>query len=346
MAAGGRRRRRDVHADDVGLDRAAEDRPARRRPASTRSPIGRPSSSRSSRAPSSPTTPRSTSTCACSTSGPRSSTAAASRSSTRTGPRRARTSPTWSTTTQVNVLQAVPMLYRLLIDVNREDGRTFPSVRHVITTGDKIPAELAGRAARPVPRARFYNVYGCTETNDSLVHEFLGLADGNVPTNIPVGQPIPGVTARVQNEDGTPLEGTGTGELLVWTPFQTRGYLKAALNEGKFVSVDDGRRPYLLQDRRHRPPPRRRDADARGPRRLLRQGPRRARLDAGRRAGDPGAPRGRRGGGHRRARRARRRQAARRRAPRARREAQQPACSASTAPPGWPAPRCRRRFRS
>ena len=28
-------------------------------------------------------------------------------------------------TTGVNVLQAVPMLYRLLIDVNREDGRTF-----------------------------------------------------------------------------------------------------------------------------------------------------------------------------------------------------------------------------
>jgi len=41
--------------------------------------------------------------------------------------------------TGVNVLQAVPMLYRLLLDVHREDGRTFESVRHVITTGDKIP---------------------------------------------------------------------------------------------------------------------------------------------------------------------------------------------------------------
>jgi acyl-coenzyme A synthetase/AMP-(fatty) acid ligase len=141
---------------------------------------------------------------------------------------------------QVNVLQAVPMLYRLLIDVNREDGRTFPSVRHVITTGDKIPATSLAELPKLFPNARFYNVYGCTETNDSLVHEFLKLAEGNVPTNVPVGQPIPGVTARVQTEDGTALEGTGTGELMVWTPFQTRGYLKAALNEGKFVSVDDG----------------------------------------------------------------------------------------------------------
>ena len=156
---------------------------------------------------------------------------------------------------QVNVLQAVPMLYRLLIDVNREDGRTFPSVRHVITTGDKIPPSSLAELPKLFPGARFYNVYGCTETNDSLVHEFLGLADGNVPSNIPVGQPIPGVIARVQTEDGTPLEGTGTGELMVWTPFQTRGYLKSSLNEGRFVAVEDdnGRTYYKSGDivRRH-----------------------------------------------------------------------------------------------
>jgi len=143
------------------------------------------------------------------------------------------------TENKVNVLQAVPMLYRLLVDVNREDGRTFPSVRHAITTGDKIPATTLAALPSLFPNARFYNVYGCTETNDSLIHEFVGLADGNVPSNIPVGQPLPGVTARVQTDDGEALEGPGTGELLVWTPFQTRGYLKAALNEDRFVSGPD-----------------------------------------------------------------------------------------------------------
>ncbi|MGN6867348.1 MAG: AMP-binding protein [Solirubrobacteraceae bacterium] len=156
---------------------------------------------------------------------------------------------------QVNVLQAVPMLYRLLIDVNREDGRTFPSVTHVITTGDKIPATSLAELPKLFPNARFFNIYGCTETNDSLVHEFLGLAEGNVPSNVPVGQPIPGVIARLQQEDGTALEGTGTGEFMVWTPFQTRGYLKSSLNEGKFVTLEDdnGRTYYKSGDivRRH-----------------------------------------------------------------------------------------------
>ena len=203
---------------------------------------------------------------------------------------------------QVNVLQAVPMLYRLLIDVNREDGRTFPSVKHVITTGDKIPASSLAELPTLFPSARFYNIYGCTETNDSLIHEFLGLAEGNVPSNVPVGQPIPGVIARVQQEDGSALEGAGTGEFMVWTPFQTRGYLKSSLNEGKFVSARGRWRAHLLQVGRHRPPPRGRNADARGPRRLLRKGPRRAGLHPGRRAGHPGAPGGGRGRGDRGAR--------------------------------------------
>ena len=135
---------------------------------------------------------------------------------------------------EVHVLQAVPMLYRLLIDT----GRSFPSVRHALTTGDKIPPSSLSQLPALFPNGRFFNIYGCTETNDSYVHEFKGLADGDVPENVPIGKPIPGVETRIVTEDGTPLEGAGTGELMVHTPFQTRGYLHAELNEGRFVTVD------------------------------------------------------------------------------------------------------------
>jgi acyl-coenzyme A synthetase/AMP-(fatty) acid ligase len=144
------------------------------------------------------------------------------------------------TANEVNVLQAVPMLYRLLIDVSRERGITFPSVKHVITTGDKIPATSLEALPGLFPNARFYNIYGCTETNDSLIHEFLGLAEGDVPTNVPVGQPLPGVRTLIKTEDDAFLEGSGKGELLVSTPFQTRGYLNAELNPERFVPQADG----------------------------------------------------------------------------------------------------------
>jgi acyl-coenzyme A synthetase/AMP-(fatty) acid ligase len=107
-------------------------------------------------------------------------------------------------------------------------------VKHVITTGDKIPPSTLEALPELFPNARFYNIYGCTETNDSFIHEFEGLADGDVPSNVPIGKPLPGVKTLILTEDGPALEGTGTGELLVWTPFQTRGYLNTSLNPEKF----------------------------------------------------------------------------------------------------------------
>jgi acyl-coenzyme A synthetase/AMP-(fatty) acid ligase len=135
----------------------------------------------------------------------------------------------------VTVVQAVPMLYRLLVDVNREeDGRDFPDVRYALTTGDKMPASTVTEVPNLFPNARLFNVYGCTETNDSLVHEVDLSAEA--PAQLPVGQPIDGVTALlVDPESGGFVEGEGTGEFVVRTPFQTRGYLKASLNEDRFV---------------------------------------------------------------------------------------------------------------
>lgn len=142
---------------------------------------------------------------------------------------------------EINVLQAVPMLYRLLIDHHREEGTTYPSVRHVMATGDKTPASTLAELPTLFPNARFFNIYGCTETNDSFVHEFTGLAEGEVPTAVPIGRPIAGVTALVKEPDGGDLEGPGTGELMVRTPFQTAGYLKTELNEGRFIpALEDG----------------------------------------------------------------------------------------------------------
>jgi acyl-coenzyme A synthetase/AMP-(fatty) acid ligase len=145
---------------------------------------------------------------------------------------------------EVDVVQAVPMLYRLLIDETSESGQRFPSVKHVITTGDKIPPSSLSQLPELFPNARIYNVYGCTETNDSMMHQFEGLSpEGGLSPSfkVPIGKPIQGVEARIEGEDGNPLEGAGTGELLVRTPFQTRGYLTVSRNEGTFVSrTDDG----------------------------------------------------------------------------------------------------------
>lgn len=86
-------------------------------------------------------------------------------------------------TERVGIVQSVPMLYRLLADAQEDP---FPHVKYVIVTGDRIQPRLLAQLPRLFPAARVYNVYGCTETNDSFLHEYSGEAE------LPIGRPLPG----------------------------------------------------------------------------------------------------------------------------------------------------------
>ena len=155
---------------------------------------------------------------------------------------------------RVEVVQSVPMLYRLLADAAGETP--FASVRKVIVTGDKIQPRLLGELPTLFPRAGIYNLYGCTETNDSFLFEVGGRfhRESDPAADLPIGHPLPGVDAVVLAEDGTVVEGPGMGELLVHTPFQTNGYLVAVNGPDRFVPLDangsngDGRRYFRSGD--------------------------------------------------------------------------------------------------
>ncbi|MET9887865.1 AMP-binding protein [Streptomyces sp. NPDC006430] len=136
------------------------------------------------------------------------------------------------------VVQAVPLFYRLLTDAARESGATVPGVRHALFTGDALPAPLRAGLPTLLPGARLYNLYGCTETNDSFLYELTGAEDPALP--LPLGSPLPGVGALLVGADGTVVEGPGTGELYVTTPFQTEGYLGAAAGSAAFVDHPAG----------------------------------------------------------------------------------------------------------
>ncbi|WP_215543474.1 AMP-binding protein [Amycolatopsis sp. CA-230715] len=135
---------------------------------------------------------------------------------------------------RVHLVQAVPMCFQLLLESTAGPHR---AVRHVISTGDVLPPRNAHRLRGLFPGARLYNLYGCTETNDSFLHHIDG-ARQDAP--IPLGRPIDGVSALLVDANGAVVEGEGVGELLVNTPFQAPGYLDAALTERAFVPHPEG----------------------------------------------------------------------------------------------------------
>lgn len=135
------------------------------------------------------------------------------------------------TATEPHVVQAVPMMFRILA---ASPGESYYSVRHVLLTGDHTPRPLREALPPLFPRATFHNVYGCTETNDSFLYSFDAETAARLDT-LPLGRPLPGVRALVIS-GGRTLEGAGTGELWVSTPFQSSGYLQEEGPGGRFVT--------------------------------------------------------------------------------------------------------------
>ncbi|MBD0675717.1 AMP-binding protein [Streptomyces sp. CBMA156] len=134
----------------------------------------------------------------------------------------------------VQLVQAVPMFYQLLVGATAENGRRLDTVEHVVFTGDSLPARCLAELPRLFPGARLHNVYGCTETNDSFLHEVDGTEPADGP--VPIGRPLPGVHAVIVGADGGIVTGPGTGELHVATPFQTDGYLDRAQDADRFAT--------------------------------------------------------------------------------------------------------------
>ncbi|MET9961905.1 AMP-binding protein [Streptomyces sp. NPDC006326] len=150
---------------------------------------------------------------------------------------------------EVTFVQGVPLLYRLLTGAEAgagsdtgagtagAPGTVYGQARTVVFTGEAMPPELLRQTGKAFPSARFHNVFGCTETNDSFLHE---LDPATAGAGVPIGRPLPGVRALLLDDEGRVIEGPGTGELLVTTPFQTTGYLERARSQGVFVPAPDG----------------------------------------------------------------------------------------------------------
>jgi len=138
---------------------------------------------------------------------------------------------------RVHVIQGVPLLFSLLLDAADAHRCDLPTVTHAILTGDAASRSLLARLPGPLTGSRLYNVYGCTETNDSFAHVLDPRREAENGT-VPLGSPLPGVSALIVR-DGRVLDGPGSGELWVSTPFQARGYLGPRAGDDGFAPRPD-----------------------------------------------------------------------------------------------------------
>jgi len=136
---------------------------------------------------------------------------------------------------QIDCLKIVPSHLAALVAGARNPSLILPAQRLVLG-GEASSARWAQMLGRLRPGLRVFNHYGPTETTIGvLTNELAPDWTGDVD-RIPLGRPLPDVTARVLDEHGAPTSPGTAGELYIGGGQVARGYLgQPALTAQRFL---------------------------------------------------------------------------------------------------------------
>ncbi|UWQ12776.1 AMP-binding protein (plasmid) [Aliiroseovarius crassostreae] len=143
---------------------------------------------------------------------------------------------------KVTIWHSAPSALKLLAETAATT--VFPDLRCVLFAGEPMPDKTLQRLFHLFPNARFINIYGCTETNDTFFYDVPRHA---TPSPLPLGAPLPYVDYLIIDPAGIPLTGPCEGELWVRCPTMMRGYGNAALTARAMVH-HKGRRYFRSGD--------------------------------------------------------------------------------------------------
>ena len=123
----------------------------------------------------------------------------------------------------INVWYSVPSALVLMLDDGGLAERGAPSLRTVFFAGEVFPMKHLRRAMAALPQARFWNLFGPTETNVCLAYE-VATSPPPEALAIPIGRPSCGDTAAILDPEGRPVPDGEVGELIVDGPTVMLGY--------------------------------------------------------------------------------------------------------------------------
>ncbi|OQD53808.1 hypothetical protein BM536_026515 [Streptomyces phaeoluteigriseus] len=160
----------------------------------------------------------------------------------------------------ITVLEVVPSLLRAAVD-DWDSGAARPrlaSLRHLVVTGEALPADLCRRWFAHFPGVPLVNAYGPTEASDDVTHAFIRSEADLGDVHTPIGSAIRNTRLYVLGDGLRPVPVGAPGELYVGGVGVGRGYLDdprrtSAVFVADPFATEPGARMYRTGDRvRHR----------------------------------------------------------------------------------------------
>jgi L-proline---[L-prolyl-carrier protein] ligase len=130
----------------------------------------------------------------------------------------------WIQAREISVWYSVPSALTILVRYGDLERSYFEGLRLVLFAGEVFPVHYLRDLMRLVPEARFFNLFGPTETNVCTYHEVGQIPAPDDPP-VPIGQSCANTRCRVVDESGGVLTDVGAeGELVVTGSIVAQGY--------------------------------------------------------------------------------------------------------------------------
>jgi amino acid adenylation domain-containing protein len=153
----------------------------------------------------------------------------------------------WVNGHAITLWQSVPSVLGLMAQA----AIKMPGVRQVLFAGERMPHARLLSLHAIFPQATFYNIYGCTETNNTFMYT-VPARQADIPDPLPIGRALPATHYRILDQQMTTVASGDSGVLWVNTPTLMRGYLDTEHTADviKTMALENGelRRYYLTND--------------------------------------------------------------------------------------------------
>lgn len=146
-------------------------------------------------------------------------------------------------TYQITHWYSTPTVLKLMLRYGQIDRYDHTCLQYVLFAGEVFPVDPLRKLTECWSQARFYNLYGPTETNVCTYHEVIKPIPPGREEPLPIGKICEHLKGRVIDVDDS-----GTGELCISGSAVTSGYWKNDMaNSDKFFA-SDGFRWYATGD--------------------------------------------------------------------------------------------------
>jgi amino acid adenylation domain-containing protein len=136
---------------------------------------------------------------------------------------------------------STPTVLTMLHEFGRLASRDYPALRRVLFAGEVFPVRHLRPVQAAMPHARFFNLYGPTETNVCTFHEIPSSISPERAEPFPIGRVCSHLRGRVVDSEGRDVARGVAGELFIAGPAVTQGYWNLpSQTAGAFLNREAG----------------------------------------------------------------------------------------------------------